>query len=261
MVNITQQLVTSTNRVSKGTNPCTSITIHETANLAFRADAQAHANLQSKGNVRQASWHYSVDDMGAIQSFRDDQRCWHAGKAAGNNTSIGVELCVNVDDDFAAAVQNLVELVQHLMAKHGISLSNVVQHNHWTGKNCPTFLRNGSRGITWDDFIARVAGGVAPPQPKPPTPTTPQEDPTMAQLPDLDWTYQVTQYDPMTERIQALLKADDCYSGLLDGKRGPISVAGLAKHQVKYNTGDGKGNADKKIGDWTWGSLLLGIRR
>lgn len=36
------------------------ITIHDTGNSARGADAQAHANLQSRGNVRAASWHYQV---------------------------------------------------------------------------------------------------------------------------------------------------------------------------------------------------------
>ena len=137
MVNIVQQLVTSNARVNAGTNDCTSITVHETANLNYRADAQAHSNLQSRVNARNASWHYSVDDTQAIQSFLDTKRCWHAGDGSkaggGNQSSIAIELCVNVDDDFDAAVQNLVELIQVLMARHNIPLSRVFQHSHWSG--------------------------------------------------------------------------------------------------------------------------------
>ena len=44
------------------------------------ADAQVHANLQSRGNPRKASWHYQIDDKQVIQSFLDTTRCWHAGK-------------------------------------------------------------------------------------------------------------------------------------------------------------------------------------
>lgn len=137
-------------------NKMTHIAIHETANLAKAANAQAHANLQSNGNSRDASWHYQVDDKVIIQSFEDNVKCWHAG--SGNTYSIGIEICVNGGADFKKAVANAAELVKHLMKKHNIPLSNVKQHNFFTGKDCPTFLRNGSRGINWNDFIKLVKG-------------------------------------------------------------------------------------------------------
>ncbi len=80
---IKNQLVTSRARTSGEGNPCTSITVHETGNTDPGADAQAHANLQSNGNVRQASWHITVDDKQAIRSFPDTVKCWHAGDATG----------------------------------------------------------------------------------------------------------------------------------------------------------------------------------
>lgn len=151
LVKIKQQLVTRTNRVSKGTNSIKYITIHETANTGRGANAQAHANLQSNNNPRQASWHYQVDDKQIIQSFKDNQICWHAGK--GNTQSIGVEICVNSDGDFNKAVNNAAVLVKLLMARHKLDTSKVVQHNFWTGKDCPTNLRSGSKGVNWRDFI------------------------------------------------------------------------------------------------------------
>lgn len=41
------QLVTHTDKIYDGVNKCLSITVHETANPAPGADAQAHADLQS----------------------------------------------------------------------------------------------------------------------------------------------------------------------------------------------------------------------
>lgn len=160
---IVHQLVTSRANTSGGGNPCRYITVHETANRNPGADAQAHANLQSRGNVRSASWHYTVDDHSVFQSFPDDVQCWHAGDGggAGNMQSIGIEICVNDDGDYAKAVANAAWLVGVLMARHGIPASNVVQHNRWSGKNCPTLLRSGERGIGWGDFIA-MTGSVAP---------------------------------------------------------------------------------------------------
>lgn len=164
MVSIKQDLVPNSiaNGVILGTNNKTDyITIHETANTDNGADAEMHAQLQRNGNNRSASWHYQVDDKGAIQSFLDTTSCMHAGDGAngtGNLHSIGIETCVNADGDFEKTIQNLVELVQELQERHNISNDNVVQHNHWSGKDCPHFLRNGEKGITWQDFKARLAG-------------------------------------------------------------------------------------------------------
>ena len=158
MVAIKEQLVASRTLTSSGNNPCNYITIHETANTNKGANAQAHANLQSKGNSRTASWHYQVDDKEIIQSYPDNVRCWHAGdgNGKGNSQSIGIEICVNEDGDFKKAVKNAVDLVKRLMKKHNIPVANVVQHNNWSGKNCPRYLRNGSKGIDWNEFIKLV---------------------------------------------------------------------------------------------------------
>lgn len=156
-----QQLVASRSKTYPGTNPAKYITIHETANTSKGANAQAHANLQTNGFS--ASWHWQVDDKVAIQSFPHSVRCWHAGdtRGKGNYESIGVEICVNSDGDFAKAVDNAVKLVRKIMREENIPATNVVQHNHWSGKPCPTNLRNGSKGITWKDFISAVKGEVA----------------------------------------------------------------------------------------------------
>lgn len=153
---IKQQLVTSRAATSSGRNNKRFITIHETGNPNKGADAQAHANLQSRGNSREASWHYQVDDKVVIQSFPHDVRCWHTRSSKGNSGSIGIEICVNSDGDFKKAVANAAELVKKIMKDEGIPLSNVVQHNYWSGKNCPTNLRNGAKGIGWSQFKSMV---------------------------------------------------------------------------------------------------------
>src|SRR5690625_3874994 len=169
------------------------ITIHETANTRAGADAQAHANLQSRGFT--ASFHWQVDDKEAIQSYEHDVACWHAGDGRGNGNlnSIAIEICVNSDGDFRKAVENAAKLTRKIMEEenipienvvqhnhwsgkncpmimlddilnrniflfHNLPIENVVQHNHWSGKNCPTYLRNGSKGITWSDFKEKLAG-------------------------------------------------------------------------------------------------------
>ena len=179
---IRQQLVTSRARTTPGINGREWITIHETANLARGANAAAHANLQSGGNVRAASWHWQVDDTEAVQSYLHTVRCWHAGAPGeGLTASIAIEACVNADGDWAQTVRNLAELTRRIMAEEGIPIDRIVQHNRWSGKNCPTRLRAGYAGITWADFLRMVeeVGKPAPtPAPKP-APTTPEEEPNM----------------------------------------------------------------------------------
>lgn len=158
MITIKQQLVKRTDRISKGKNLINYITIHETANTNQGANAQAHANLQSNGNPREASWHYQIDDKQIIQSFPDSTICWHAGK--GNTQSIGIEICVNRDGDFAKAIEHVIALVKTLMIRYHISTSHIVQHHFWTGKDCPHFLRNGEKGISWNQFLVKVNNAV-----------------------------------------------------------------------------------------------------
>lgn len=158
MVKVRKQLVSSRKNTYGGGNGRKFITIHETANTARGANAQAHANLQSNGFG--STWHYTVDDKEAIQSFPHSVRCWHAGDSRGNGNmnSIGIEICVNSDGNFYKAVQNAAELTKQIMKQEGIPLGSVVQHNHWSGKNCPTNLRNGNKGVSWSDFKRMVSG-------------------------------------------------------------------------------------------------------
>jgi len=158
MVAIKKQLVTSRAKTYSGMNGRKYITIHETANTSKGANAQAHANLQSKGFS--SSWHWTVDDKEAIQSFPHTVQCWHAGdgRGDGNLNSIGIEICVNQDGDFKKAVENAAELTKKIMAEENIPISHVVQHNKWSGKNCPAFLRSGEKGVSWNDFMSMVKG-------------------------------------------------------------------------------------------------------
>ncbi|MGG0718658.1 peptidoglycan-binding protein [Robertmurraya massiliosenegalensis] len=141
-------------------NPVNYITIHQTGNTNKGANAQAHANIQSKLNQRSASWHYQVDDKEAIQSFEDGVKCWHAtdGKGPGNTTSVAIEICINSDGDYKKAVENAAELTKYLMDKHNLSIKDIKQHHDWYNKNCPAQLRAGYKGITWSDFLGMVQG-------------------------------------------------------------------------------------------------------
>lgn len=130
------------------------ICIHETDNLRTGADADAHSRLQKNGNSRQASWHWQVDDVEAVQSFEHDIRCWAAG--SGNHEDIHIEICVNEDGDYKKALQNAAALVAYIR-KQEPTVKEVVQHNHHTGKNCPRILRSG-KVLPWSSFLQMAKG-------------------------------------------------------------------------------------------------------
>lgn len=177
MVKIKKQLISSRAATGGNGNVKKYITIHQTANTTKGANAQAHANLQSNGNSRQASWHWQVDDNQAIQSFDHNVKCWHAGNRTGNNESIGIELCVNSDAHYKKVLENAAELIKKIMKDENISIGNVVQHNKWSGKNCPAQIRVSKDGVGWTQFIALVQGkDVSTSKPIKPKPSKPKDD-------------------------------------------------------------------------------------
>lgn len=143
------------------------ITIHETANKSVGANADAHANFINNG--AQETWHYTVDSEKAICHYYHTTSCWACGTYDGNTRSISIEMCVNKDGNYLKTLQNTIELVQKIMKEENIPASRVVQHNYWSGKHCPTLLREGNSGMNWNQFITKVKGGtVETTKPKPP---------------------------------------------------------------------------------------------
>lgn len=152
---ITKKLTNNNNHFT-GVNPCNYITVHDTGNTSKGANALNHAKFIDNGSS--ATWHYTVDDTQIVQHYPDSIQCWHAGdgKGKGNTESIGIEMCINSDGNFSKTVDNTVDLIIHLMNTHNIPINNIVQHNKWSGKNCPNSLRNNRYGIIWYDFINKI---------------------------------------------------------------------------------------------------------
>ena len=151
---ITKMLSNNKNHYT-GVNKCKYITIHETGNTNKGANALNHAKYINNGSS--ATWHYTVDDKQIIQHYEDSVQCWHCGdgRGDGNLNSIGIEMCINSDGDFNKTIDNTIELVKYLMNKHNIPIKNIVQHNKWSGKNCPANIRSG-KPITWNTFINKI---------------------------------------------------------------------------------------------------------
>lgn len=73
----------------------------------------------------------------------------------GNRQSLAIEICENVDGNLLNATNNAVELTAYLMKLYNIPISNVVQHNHWSSKDCPNRIRRGEP-YTWQEFLNKV---------------------------------------------------------------------------------------------------------
>ena len=130
------------------------ITIHNTDNASPGANAAAHAKYQKAADARRrsVSWHFTVDDRGVYQSLPTNEVGWHAGSAKGNTSSIGIEICMHEGMDEAAAYRRAALLVALMGRRLNIAIpGGVVQHHHWTGKNCPRVLR--STPEQWQRFL------------------------------------------------------------------------------------------------------------
>nr|WP_273381299.1 N-acetylmuramoyl-L-alanine amidase [Symbiobacterium thermophilum] len=138
------------------------ISVHDTGNPARGANAAMHGRyLRSQEAIdREVMWHFTVDDREIRQHLPLDRNGWHAGDGwdgPGNRQSIAIEICENSDGDRAAAEANAAMLVAHLVRTVPSLLpfpECVVQHNRWSGKNCPRVLRGRPDG--WEGFIAMV---------------------------------------------------------------------------------------------------------
>ena len=160
-LNITQIFIPAgaTNRPGR-VNNMLYVTIHETDNTTAGANARGHAAwLNTPGTA--VSWHYTVDDTEIIQHLPETEDAFHAGDGAGsgNRHSIGIEICVNEDGDFAKAVARAIELTADICARRNIPITNVLQHFHWSGKHCPRNIREG-RPFGWNVFINNVVAAM-----------------------------------------------------------------------------------------------------
>lgn len=161
---VRKQLIMNLANTSGTGNPRTYLTIHQTDNWSKGANAAAHANLQSrKGSA--ATWHWQVDDREAVQSYAENVKCWHAGDGAGkgNMASIAIEFCVNADGDYDKTFDNAAQLAAQIMKRNNIPLSRMVQHNHWSGKNCPSMIRDRGEWQKFVDLVSQYLDGAAAP--------------------------------------------------------------------------------------------------
>lgn len=134
------------------------ITIHETANENVGADAKAHdLYLHKAAREQEISWHYTVDDHEIYHHLPDNEVGYNAGDGylggEGNQTGIGVELCINQDGDFEQTLKNGAILTAWLLDAYDLKPSDVRKHQDFSGKLCPETLLETGR---WEEFLGMV---------------------------------------------------------------------------------------------------------
>lgn len=133
-------------------NSISSVTLHNTGLVDVRANNfhRALKNQNSMSNGRQASWTFSVDDIEIYQETKINWETWHAGNSTGNKNSISIEICMWSDKEKQRkSYENAAALTAILIKHYKLDINKVYQHNKWSGKNCPEYLRSGKHGYNW----------------------------------------------------------------------------------------------------------------
>ena len=228
MVQIRQQIVPQANRhATYGTgNPKKKLVVHQTGNIRSGANAQMHADLQSRG-WRNASWHIQSDDKEIIQSWPFEYRLWHASTGnmanGGNNVGIGWEICINSDGDYLKSLEVAAKGIAKVMKQEGIPMSGLTTHNAEDPNNkwCPAQILSGKDGVNWSDFRAMVQAemdgkpvkpSTAKPQPVAPKPVTGKQ---ILHLPASAKTWRVYKPNgPYTKGNEIHLLTPSAYGGI-----------------------------------------------
>lgn len=121
-------------------------------------------------NKEQKSWHFSVDENGAVQGLPINRNGWHAGDGGdgdGNRKGIAIEICRDMYDDgsntykltkgisderFDKAKDNGALLAAIILNKYGWDISHVKKHQDFMDKYCPHHILNDG----WDRFLELV---------------------------------------------------------------------------------------------------------
>ncbi|GAA0101417.1 hypothetical protein UT300012_21320 [Paraclostridium bifermentans] len=152
-VPVIKNFITNNQNFSTRANSQKYIVIHDTANDSRGADAETHARYY-QNNDRQVSANYTVDMDSVQYNVSASQTAHHCGDGHGkygitNDNSIGIEMCINSDGDYAKTYNNAVLLVKKLMTTYNIPADRVVMHRDASGKNCSAALISGRYGKTW----------------------------------------------------------------------------------------------------------------
>lgn len=132
------------------------IVVHDTGNPSVGADAEAHFNYFNGGN-RGSSADIFVDSAETwVVNDYHKYYAWHCGDGNGrygitNANSVGVEMCINPDGNYARAMQNTANVVRELMQELNIPIDRVVRHYDASRKCCPASMSDNG-WAKWYEF-------------------------------------------------------------------------------------------------------------
>jgi len=186
----------------------TTLTIHNTGNPTSTARNE-RVWLTNPSNKRTASFHIVVDQKEAIECIPLNEKALHAGTAAGNTTSIGIEICES--GDYAKALDNAAELVASMLQERGWSVDRLRRHYDWPRpsdgyrKICPRLMYDDGKWLGWTAFKNLV---------------------------DYKMRTRVKKEEPKLDKINVEVNGKPILDGLLDSKNGvtyvPLRAVGEA---------------------------------
>ena len=139
------------------------VVIHETGNEGNNANAASHNKyIHTEAEKQMVSWHYTVDDHEIYQHLPDNEVGYHAGdkltEDGGNMCGIGIEMCVNPENDYEVTLKNTAALAARLMDVYDLPMKALKRHQDFSGKNCPQRLIEQQR---WEEFCGMVEEQLA----------------------------------------------------------------------------------------------------
>lgn len=134
------------------------IVIHETGNSGSNANAASHNDyIHKQAETVTLSWHYTVDDHEIYKHLPDNETGYHAGDRdtvdGGNMNGIGIEMCINPENDYEKTLKNTASLVKYLMEEYNLTIDDVKKHQDFSGKVCPEGLITNNR---WEEFLSLI---------------------------------------------------------------------------------------------------------
>ena len=136
------------------------LTIHETDNRGSSADAAAHSSLLTTDTSDVTGWHYTVDDHSIYHNIPDNEIGWNAGdnrtELGGNMNGIGIEMCVNLSNDFEQTLRNTAALAAELLVAYDLNVDDVRLHSDFMDKVCPHRLMTEGRVAEFYEMIRQA---------------------------------------------------------------------------------------------------------
>lgn len=143
--------------MTNNTGKILGITIHNTGNSA---DAETYTRATFNQNMKTSRVHFYVDKNEVWQNLEENEVGWHAGtgdKSVGNDSYMAIEIIMGsqYSEEDKKAEENGALLTAYMMLKYGLSIGDIVTHNHWSGKYCPAYILP-----HWNKFLELVQSKI-----------------------------------------------------------------------------------------------------